>query len=85
LGLGLLALWRSSWVLLLAAILSGYGFSWIGHFFAEKNQPASFRYPLYSFLADWKMWVLMLTGRLDGELARLGSKMLQIHGRVSDP
>ena len=27
---------------LLAALLSGYAFAWIGHFFFEKNRPATF-------------------------------------------
>lgn len=35
--------------------LIGYGFAWIGHFVFEKNKPATFKYPLYSFLADWVM------------------------------
>jgi len=56
--------------LLLAAPIVGYGFAWIGHFFIEKNKPASFKYPLWSFLADWKMWALMLTGRMGGEVRK---------------
>ena len=34
----------------------GYGFAWVGHYFFEKNVPATFTYPLYSFMADWVMW-----------------------------
>ncbi|MBI1762872.1 MAG: DUF962 domain-containing protein [Acidobacteria bacterium] len=49
-------------------LLIGYGFAWVGHFFVEKNRPASFRYPLWSFRADWKMWALMLTGRMRSEV-----------------
>ncbi len=48
----------------LGSIVCGYGFAWVGHFFVEKNRPASFRYPLWSFVADWKMWALILTGKL---------------------
>lgn len=58
--------------LALAALVSGYGFAWVGHFFVEKNRPASFKYPLWSFAADWKMWALTLAGRLGAELGRLG-------------
>ncbi len=47
--------------LLLAVPVIGYGFAWIGHFVIEKNRPATFKYPLWSFLGDWKMWALMLT------------------------
>ncbi|MAV64291.1 MAG: hypothetical protein CBD97_00800 [Pelagibacteraceae bacterium TMED237] len=42
--------------LLLLAPFSGYGLAWIGHFFFEKNKPATFKYPLYSFIADWIMF-----------------------------
>ena len=34
----------------------GYGFAWVGHFFFEKNRPATFTYPLYSFIGDWVMF-----------------------------
>ena len=49
---------------LLAGIGAGYLFAWIGHFFFEKNRPATFTYPLYSFIGDWVMWKEMLTGRI---------------------
>jgi len=55
-----------------AALLSGYAFAWVGHFVIEKNRPATFKHPIWSFIGDWKMWALMLSGRLDGELSRLG-------------
>lgn len=45
-----------------AALLCGYGFAWIGHFGFEKNQPATFRHPFYSFLGDWVMYWQMLNG-----------------------
>jgi len=49
---------------LLAALVCGYGGAWIGHFFYEKNRPATFGYPWYSFRADWIMYWQMLTGKL---------------------
>jgi hypothetical protein len=58
--------------MLLTALVTGYAFAWIGHFFLEKNKPATFTYPWFSFLGDWKMWSLMMTGRLDGEMKKLG-------------
>ncbi len=50
--------------LLLAALLCGYGFAWVGHFFFEKNRPATFRHPLYSFVGDWVMFKDILIGRI---------------------
>lgn len=49
--------------LLCFAPIFGYGFAWIGHFFFEKNQPATFTYPLYSFLGDWVMFKDILLGK----------------------
>ena len=52
------------WWLFPLAFLPGYAFAWIGHFFFEKNRPATFTYPLWSFMGDWKMLALMLRGKL---------------------
>ena len=49
---------------LLAGLVAGYACAWIGHFFIEKNRPATFTYPLYSFMGDWVMWKDMLTGKI---------------------
>lgn len=49
---------------LLAALLSGYAFAWIGHFFFEKNRPATFKHPFYSFAGDWVMYRDILIGRI---------------------
>lgn len=59
-----------NWWLLLAAPVVGYGFAWIGHFTIEKNKPASFKYPLWSFIADWKMWAMILVGRMGAEVEK---------------
>jgi hypothetical protein len=41
---------------LYAAPLFGYGFAWFGHFFFEKNRPATFKQPIYSLMGDFMMW-----------------------------
>ena len=48
----------------LGALLCGYGFAWIGHFGFEKNRPASFKRPLYSFMGDWVMYRDLWSGRI---------------------
>jgi len=58
--------------LLIPAFVSGYAFAWFGHFFIEKNRPATFTYPLKSFISDWRMWYAMLTGRVRSELKKFG-------------
>jgi hypothetical protein len=47
-----------------AAPVAGYGLAWIGHFALERNRPATFRHPFYSFLGDWAMFAGMLRGRI---------------------
>jgi len=58
--------------LLVPALLVGYAAAWTSHAFIEHNRPATFRYPVWSFLADWKMWGLAVTGQLPRELKRVG-------------
>ena len=41
----------------------GYGFAWVGHFFFEKNRPATFQYPLWSLMGDWRMFFETVTGQ----------------------
>ena len=48
---------------LLAMPVIGYGFAWVGHFFFEKNRPATFRYPLWSLMGDWRMFFETVSGR----------------------
>ena len=52
------------WLLLLAVPLAGYGFAWAGHFFFEKNRPATFTHPWYSLIGDFAMFRDILLGRL---------------------
>jgi len=56
------------------AFVYGYGLAWIGHFFIEKNRPATFKYPLWSFRADYKMCGFMLAGKMNAEVRKVLSK-----------
>jgi hypothetical protein len=63
---------KGKWKWLPLAFIPGYGAAWASHFLIEKNKPATFEHPLWSFMGDYKMIGLMLTGRMEGEIARLG-------------
>jgi hypothetical protein len=58
--------------LLAWALFSGYAFAWVGHFFVEKNRPATFQYPLWSLRGDFRMYAMMWRGRMGAEARRLG-------------
>lgn len=47
-----------------AGLVTGYGLAWIGHFFVEKNKPATFKQPLYSFICDYYMWWDIARGKI---------------------
>lgn len=58
------------WWLFPLALIPGYGLAWIAHFFIEKNKPATFQHPLWSFMGDYKMIWLMLARRITGDVER---------------
>ena len=60
----LLSIFSRNYNYLYLTPLAGYGFAWFSHFFIEKNKPATFKYPLYSFIGDWIMFKDILTGRI---------------------
>jgi hypothetical protein len=67
-SLGLLcwawALYSGQWRFLLWGLVCGYACAWVGHFVFEKNRPATFKHPLYSFIGDWAMYRDIWLGRI---------------------
>jgi hypothetical protein len=59
-----LTIGRGAWILLWTLPLAGYSFAWVGHFFFEKNRPATFQHPFYSLLGDFVMYRDMVLGRV---------------------
>jgi hypothetical protein len=53
---------NKGWLIL--SLFWGYAFGWIGHFFFEKNKPATLKYPFYSFIGDFVMFKDMLIGKV---------------------
>lgn len=60
---------------LAAALMSGYGFAWIGHFVFERNRPATFKHPLLSFRADFRMYGFIARGEMEEEIRRLAPEL----------
>ncbi|MEM6274279.1 MAG: DUF962 domain-containing protein [Myxococcota bacterium] len=66
------ALFTGNLYALLLVPVVGYGAAWVSHFFIEKNRPATFTYPLWSLLADFKLCAMTLTFQIGPELMRAG-------------
>ena len=49
----------------------GYAFAWFAHFVVEKNRPATFKHPFWSFISDFRMMWFMVTGRMGREVERV--------------
>lgn len=73
LGLVLLGwfVWNRMLVYIPFCFVVGYAFAWFAHFVVEKNRPATFKYPFWSFISDYKMMWYMLTGRMGAEVERV--------------
>lgn len=56
-------LFTFNWIYLVLIPFLGYGFAWVGHYFFEKNKPATFKYPGYSLASDFIMFFDILRGK----------------------
>jgi hypothetical protein len=65
------------WWLFIMIPVVGYGFAWAGHYFIEKNKPATFTYPLYSLASDFVMFWHILTGQINAKLEDARNKIDQ--------
>ena len=63
---------RWFWLILIPFV--GYGFAWFGHYFFEKNKPATFTYPLYSLGSDFVMFWHTITGQIGRKMREAESK-----------
>ncbi|HMO81217.1 MAG TPA: DUF962 domain-containing protein [Pyrinomonadaceae bacterium] len=73
LGLALLVWFVATgrWYFFPLFLVVGYAFAWFAHFVVEKNRPATFQYPFWSFISDFRMIWFMLTGRMGREVDRV--------------
>lgn len=64
----LLTIFYRSFLMLAVAVISSYAFAWIGHFFVERNIPATFRFPLKAAICDMIMYYKMWKGEMNAEV-----------------
>ena len=76
LGMVLLAwfIWSGRWYYFPLFLVVGYAFAWFAHFVIERNRPATFKYPFWSFISDFKMMWYMITGRMEREVRRVSER-----------
>jgi hypothetical protein len=75
-GLFITFLITLNWRYFVAIPLAGYGFAWFGHFFFEKNKPATFQYPLYSLGSDFVMFWHIITFQISDKMAAAKKEIL---------
>ena len=64
--------------LIAVALIAAYGFAWTGHYFFEKNRPATFNHPFLSFRADFRMYALIWRGAMSAEILTLASELRRL-------
>lgn len=63
-----------AWLMAIAPVC-GYGFAWVGHFFFERNKPATFVYPGMSLVSDFIMFWHILTGQIGRKMEEARQKV----------
>ena len=74
---GFLGLGAARWLLVPAGIATTYLFAWVSHWALEKNQPASFVYPAFSFRGDLVLFWRITTGRIGGDTALVAQRLAE--------
>ena len=67
-------IWSGRWYYFPLFLVVGYAFAWFAHFVIERNRPATFKYPFWSFISDFKMMWYMITGRMEREVRRVSER-----------
>jgi hypothetical protein len=73
----LMLLYTFSIIYLVYAIVGAYSLAWIGHFFVEKNKPATFNYPVKSLICDFIMYGKIITGQIHNDFKKHGLKNIK--------
>ncbi|AES86802.1 hypothetical protein MtrunA17_Chr4g0005841 [Medicago truncatula] len=63
-----------TWWFLFLVPLSFYGFALYSHLFIEENFPVTIGYPFWSLYCDLKLFLFMVSGKMDREIKRLGKR-----------
>lgn len=74
LALFIYAIVSGTWWLIPVSIVSAYAFAWVGHFFFERNKPATFVYPFFSLASDFIMFFHIITGQLPSKMKEAKQK-----------
>lgn len=63
------ATWQYRYLIAMPPV--AYGLAWFSHFAIERNKPATWKHPLFSLMADHKMFWLTVIGQMTHEADRI--------------